>query len=234
MRGVLRPGAVVTAVALIRGGFHFVQSVYDFGESLRFRATVGVQKHATKNSMQARTPTLFSPCWKLPYCRDEVRVICPAWEARKTCWKFGGGCYCDDDLIMRVITAESGSEGTAYMFQALKDMKGPAKRKKPPCEKCYIFLEHQRLKHGMLSPLALPATIGLMVVGYPVYQSVFYAGTALVTRAWSTISYNPNSPAGQPIAWLSTMEQLFAVLTGFLLMVYLTKALEYAIFKLKL
>ncbi len=229
-------GTFITVVALVRGGVHLIQSMYDFGEGLRHRATVGVQNHAKLNSLQARTPTPFSPCWKLPYCRDPVRAVCPAWHAKQTCWKFGGGCYCDDELIMKVIMAESGSEGAAYMFQALKDMKGPKQQKsKPPCDKCYIFLEHQRLKHNLLSPLMLPASIGLMYGAYPLYQRLFNGGAQLVVRGWSTISYNPASGLpGQQVAWLATIEQLCAVVTGFLLMVYLTKAMEYALFKLRL
>ncbi len=189
----------------------------------------------------ASQANMMSPCWKLPFCREAIRVLCPAFIAKTTCWKFGRGCYCDEEMIGRIVRGEP---------MAVISAPTRISQSKPPCGRCYIYLEHQTYKFRMLSPLALPATIGLCFVGYPIYTKLFQLFDKAMQSVWGMFSFSPPVPKiidtvqankdaiEQSVANAaqvsSIAEAIMGVMVGFFLLIYITKGIEWAIFKAKL
>lgn len=52
--------------------------------------------------------TLLTRCWEGPYCRESIRVHCPIFVARKTCWKELQGCYCEEDIVLQAAQRAQG------------------------------------------------------------------------------------------------------------------------------
>ena len=189
----------------------------------------------------ASQANMMSPCWKLPFCRESIRVLCPAFIAKKTCWKFGRGCYCDEEMIARIVRGEP-----------MESIKAPTRisQGKPPCGRCYIYLEHQTYKFRMLSPLALPLTIAIGFFGYPLYSSLFKIFDKGLQSVWGMFSFSPPVPkiidtvqankdaieqTAVSAAQVSGFAQaIIGVMLGFFLLIYISKGIEWAIFKAKL
>ena len=197
----------------------------------------------SKQQKIARQANMFSPCWKLPFCREPIRVLCPAFLAKTTCWKFGRGCYCDTEMVGRIVRNEP--------LESIKAATTVQSQQPPPCGRCYIFLEHQTHKFRMMSPLVLPSAVLFMLAIWPTYSRLFLAFTGGYTRLFSSISFNSGNLApdaikssadAQAAAAASTIspEEIAHVssymlggLMGFFLLIYLSKFVEWAIFKAK-
>ncbi|MCS6859602.1 MAG: hypothetical protein NZT92_04690 [Abditibacteriales bacterium] len=244
--GFMVTGLLVGVMAIVRYTVALVEYFIALlrGEAklpLGVRGEVGVADHAPVRERLSHKPSVFSPCWELPFCRETIRKICPAYLARKKCWKFGKGCYCDQEMITRIITGEVGAHtasARAFARETITTDLGldTAKRSKPPCGKCYIYLYHQQLKHRLLSPLLLPATIGLVVLLKPAFDYAYAACARLGATFWQTISFTktPPPPARAPTPFDMALQGLVLFLFGFFLLILLTKALEFCIYKLKL
>jgi hypothetical protein len=207
-------------------------------------ASIGANRPLEAKQRQiAREANMFSPCWQLPFCREAIRKMCPAWLARTTCWKFGRGCYCDEEMIARIVRGEP-----------MESIKAPTKvsQGKAPCGRCYIYLEHQTYKFRMLSPVVLPATIAICYFAYPAYQQVFSVFDKSLNAIFASMSFDTskitpkdiqaNDAAKDAIAQYSSdpaqiaffASTIIGVMLGFFLLIYLSKFVEWAIFKAKL
>jgi hypothetical protein len=184
-------GFVIAVIGMLKQGYDVVQWAIDLPNRMKQRADVGVARQAEPAQRKiAREANMMSPCWKLPFCRETIRKQCPAFLAKKTCWKFGRGCYCDEEMIGRIIRGE-----------ALEVIKAPtrlSRQGKPPCGRCHIYLEHQAFKFKVLSPLAFPATIVLMYFIWPLYSSIFMAFTT--SKMWDALSFDKNAITPDAIA----------------------------------
>ena len=116
-------------------------------------------------------------------CREVIRKQCPAYLAKKRCWKFGRGCYCDEEMISRIIRGES--------LDVIKAPTRMSREGKPPCGRCYIYIEHQSHKFRMLSPLALPATLAGIFFGWPYYLQAFKVLDKAMDAVWKSLNFNP-------------------------------------------
>lgn len=240
-------GFTILIIGLIRASIDLMIWLVTLPEKVKARANVGFARPAeAKQQAVAREANMFSPCWKLPFCREVIRKQCPAFLAKKTCWKFGRGCYCDEEMIGRIIRGES--------LEVIKAPTRMTRSGKPPCGRCYIFLEHQTHKFRMLSPLALPATILAMFVAWPFYITLFGFFNKSLDSLWKGLSFNPQAMTPDMLKQTSTgasqytnnpyatsPEQtahiamyMLAALLGFFLLVYISKGIEWAIYKAKL
>lgn len=202
--------------------------------------------------VQGRAPHCFSPCWHLPYCQDFLLKICPAFQAKKKCWKLGRGCYCDQSMIdnlVRGAKAIGRQRGQSYVRREIAERLGVAQSKgqqrKPPCGRCFIYLEHQRLKHRFLSPLMYPLALGLTLAGMPLIRHGYAFCAAKTAHIWRQLSLGSDvaTPGlGRPPTDLTSQFDtalgdysiyLVIVIVGFVLLVALLKLSETAIFKWK-
>ncbi len=237
-------GHILLVVGLLKEGIDIAHWLSDLPGRMKQRADVGVAQQAEPAQQRtARHATMFSPCWSLPFCREVIRKQCPAYLAKKRCWKFGRGCYCDEEMISRIIRGES--------IDLIKAPTRMSRQGKPPCGRCYIFLEHQSLKYKMISPLAIPATFLIMFAIWPFYDKFFGTAGASMEAVWNKLSFNatqavtdapmpdPYAPATPDIYTLSpeyveqAAQTMFGILLGFFLLIYLSKFIEWVIFKAK-
>jgi len=194
-----------------------------------------------------KKPGLWDHCWDMPYCHEAVRDICPAYKARKSCWRFGYGCNCDPSLIETLIRTGGSSLGKgvsketaaqrvrdAYVRSDLAaDAVVGTGQRTIPCSKCSIFVEHQRQKFRVLNPVAVVGTIvGLAFLYKPllaVYTQVINFMAALAAR----LTYGDRIDPGEWIQYLNTptVQIFFFVFVGLIALAYVLKAVEWAILK---
>ena len=90
-------GFLLAVIGVLKQSYEVVMWALNLPNRMKQKADVGFAQQAEPAQRRvAREATMFSPCWKLPYCREVIRKQCPAFLAGKTCWKFGRGCYCDE------------------------------------------------------------------------------------------------------------------------------------------
>src|SRR5574340_66750 len=196
-------------------------------------------------------PSLMRKCWELHFCRGSLRVHCPRYHEQRACWKARSGCYCDQGLATRLLDTVGSRakvqvaeemqtiQSRARQAQAkqpapLKRAAARARRNRPPCGECPIYLDHQKFKYRVLSWLAYPAAaavIGMFVTqlrdGYQYLDQ--YLGTVLAGSV-------ADVPYAQPLReaqWLSA-ENAIIVLAGVLAAAVLLRMTEVVIFRLKL
>jgi hypothetical protein len=194
---------------------------------------------------------VWSPCWGLPYCHDAVREHCPAFKARKSCWRFGYGCNCDPSLIEQLIrsgaletgktTATQGSKQRvaqeAYVRSDLQaDRVVRASERTIPCTKCPIYLDHQRQKFKIVNPIAIVAALIGMAIAYKPLLVIYTLVVKTTATLASRLTFGPNRDAGQWFEYLNTpaVQVFFFIIVGLLALAYVLKFVEWAIFVKKL
>ncbi len=233
-------GLWLAAVGVFKAAIDLMQWIVALPERMKQRADVGVGSKAEAAQQRiARDANVMSPCWKLPFCRETIRKQCPAFLARKTCWRFGRGCYCDEEMISRIIRGES--------LEAIKAPTRLSKTGKAPCARCHIYLEHQGHKFKALSPLTLPVTIVIMYVVWPIWERMFAAFST--STVWSMLSFDTRKLAPDAIKTATKVDTggglpaeqvmgvatvIFGVLIGFFVLVYVAKFIEWFVYKAKL
>jgi len=236
-------GQVLVIIGAVKYAIDVMRWLIDLPNRASLRADVGVKQKAEAAQQRiAMGATMFSPCWQLPFCREVIRKQCPAYLARKRCWKFGRGCYCDEEMISRIVRGES--------IDMIKAPTRMSRQGKPPCGRCYIFLEHQGMKYKMVSPLALPATIIGMFLVWPHWISFTKWSTQSLDGLWAKLSFSVVTTATSLSTTLTTSTDptmasyqvaaadvekvaqfLFGIILGFLVLIYLSKFIEWAIYK---
>ena len=218
----------------------------DFYFKLR-RAQSSTQKSAVSASQKLEVPRarLYLFCWQTPYCRDFVRKYCKAYEQRKSCWRIKSGCYCDEGLILLAMRREGAkAAGFDQQFSATatpqKSKRLTEAEKRQRCRECFLYIEHQKQKYRLLSPLVFPAVIGLLWAYFKPIKAWLEASLVWIDKRVTAISVLPSSeysPANQWVngqAMSDVVVWLFIICVGVILITYLLRALEYAIFELQI
>ena len=181
-------------------------------------------------------------CWQMPYCRDYLRKFCTAYEKKKSCWRLKSGCYCDEEMILRVMkrSATSKLDGFDQRYalpDTRKKLTGAEKRRR--CRECFIYVEHQKLKYRILSPLTLPAAVMIMWMYFTPVKSLLHRALVLTDRFAGRISFGSGTTEVMGGKWANTastsntIEWLFLICLGMVLVTYLIRGLEYFIFDLQ-
>ena len=182
-------------------------------------------------------------CWQMPYCRDYLRKFCRAYEQRKSCWRIKSGCYCDEDMILRVMKRSSTSKVPGF-DQRYTEVAGKTKdltpaQKRQRCRQCFLYQEHQKQKYRMLSPLAFPAGVAIMWVYLKPVKLLLHEALEFTDRFAGQISFGTGAQQAVTSQWANapatsnTIEWLFLVCIGLILVTYLLRALEYFVFDLQ-
>ena len=178
-------------------------------------------------------------CWQMPFCRDYLRGFCKAYEQRKSCWRIKSGCYCDEDMILRVMkTSNTGK--MAGFDQKFSDVAGgksrdmTAAQRRERCRQCFLYVEHQKQKYRMLSPLAFPATAFILWTYFKPMKAVLSSALLFTDKLAGNMSYGQYSQQWTNAqATSETVLWLFLGCVGLILVTYVLRALEYAIFDLQ-
>ncbi len=193
-------------------------------------------------------PRLWDPCWDLPYCHDAVKDVCPAFKARRSCWRFGYGCNCDPGLIEQLIRTGGANVGKAaakktsgertvseaYVRSDLQADTVVGRERTIPCVKCAIFIEHQRQKYRIVNPIAIVGTlVGLVFLYQPlttVYSQIIKAAAAWAARF--TLEADMIDP-GRWIGYLDSpfVKGFFFVFVGLIALSYVLRAVEWLVLR---
>ncbi len=183
-------------------------------------------------------------CWQMPYCRSYLRRYCQAYERRRPCWQIKIGCYCDEDMILRMMKRSSGSTvgGKDQTFAWLAGSQGKKKdltaaQKRQRCRDCSLYQDHQREKYQLLGWLAFPSTIGIMYMFYRPIKAGLHEGLNFTDQFARRLSYGTVPTADQ--SWVNspaasdTVETLFLMCLGLILVTYILRAIEYLVFEVQ-
>jgi hypothetical protein len=235
-------GIGIAVIGLLKYLIEVVLWIVEMPDRMMQKANVGTgQQMEAAQQRVAQNANALSPCWSLPFCREVIRKQCPAYLARKTCWKFKRGCYCDDEMIARIIRGES-----------LDKIKAPTKMsqlRKPPCGRCYIYMEHQSHKFRMISPLTIPIAVVIMVSLWNPFGEAFRPVYMKLDDMQKNLKFfqtpNPieaSKEDQEAVKNLGAVDQektfeftrwFIGLILGFLLLVYISKAMEWAVFEAK-
>ncbi len=165
-------GKAMILVVVCRIIYEIYRQVSEGGQ----RKRVKEEEVARGRRKQIKVPKekIFAKCWEMPFCHDAVRELCPAFKAHKTCWKFGRGCNCDPDLVERLIAsrvtgpARGARDSEGAFIRSELEAEAPKSRSERtiPCSKCPIYIEHQRRKFKVVSPLMIVITLVLLTMFY--------------------------------------------------------------------
>lgn len=207
------------------------------------------RNHPFPGKLGSRRPTAFSRCWQLPYCRDFLLAVCPAFQARIKCWKYGRGCFCDqsmnDFLVAKVRSLPSAKEQEALerdISERAAVVSREWKGHRPPCADCPIFLEHQRLKQRFLTPWLFLLTALLAGGNRRWLQEMYGLVSKQAVHLWNQLSFAgdvavpaaPAAAAGQEAvasAALSILFYIVLVLLGICVFLLLLRLTERALFR---
>lgn len=181
----------------------------------------------------------LSPCWCLPYCRPYIRHKCARLQEHKTCWRKKSGCMCDDRIMAAALMGGEGTSAAArerLILEFLPGAGGKATAKRRlHCRDCFIFLEHQRVKHRYTAPLALPAIIAFFWLCRPQIESVYYSFGMWATHMVRQIALGQvNTTVLQESFANPVIEWMVIGCIGIYMLTYLLRFLEYVFFKLKI
>lgn len=182
---------------------------------------------------------VYGSCWDMAFCREFVRKVCPAFQAKKSCWRVKTGCYCDEKTILRAMMSNGADNSYARGIMDSLGLDKPEasrvsnKLRRERCRRCGIYAEHQRQKYRLLSPLAFPL-VGVLLYGFygTIVQWVWVA-LAKADRFMSFLTYRPGDAAYSFADDGRILTTLAIVWLSIMAVSYLLRALEYLVFELQ-
>lgn len=155
-------------------------------------------KYIDDSKDDARRRSLIPKCWEMSRCRPNVRMTCPNYIDRFTCWKRRSGCFCDTDLANYLVSMSGKGEaqeamdlqrmaGKMSQRAGFKRKDGNAKRpwteQRKLCHECPLYLEHQEYKYKNLGWVSFPVTGLAVVAAYPIFDPAYQYGIGVV-QGW--------------------------------------------------
>jgi len=223
-RGFRLSGALILLIVALPALRLVFLSLKEMASRRMERAYIPTAKRVT-----VRRLSFLSKCWDLPYCRDFLRRRCPAYKAKRTCWKLKRGCYCDPSIIEGLL---EGVKDSDIVYQEGTTTRRPT----ITCRRCPIYLEHQRLKYKAIYPLIYPATGAVMWAIFPALKFLYMKGASALTHIIARFSY---AGPGAFKSWEEALSSpfllgLFIAVAGFLLLLGLIKLTDYLILEVKI
>ncbi|MBM3457361.1 MAG: hypothetical protein FJX77_02330 [Armatimonadetes bacterium] len=197
---------------------------------------------AAKQAAQVhRTEDVFlGPCWKLPFCRDTEKKLCPIRASKSPCWRTGRGCYCDQNVILQLSgghTNQSGHVAPAALSRTANVVRIKTfQEKREACLSCPIYLHHQGQKYKTVGPLTVLALGGLGYLFWGKITTLYPQAVLALGRSLAGFSFGggkgavpawANDLATQPaLMWLAVAIAVIAILA------YTFHTLEWLLYRL--
>ncbi len=177
-----------------------------------------------------RQNVFMGKCWQLPYCRRFVRLRCPIYHSKRTCWKEQVGCMCEEKVIQDAMENRPIPKDELLAAKLIPhNHKLTFEQKRDRCKQCVIYNEHQRHKYK----LAMPITLGVMILLFALTHSLLYGETTFLTEKINrVVQVGTLGALGQyqpPPFFVEMLLFVFFVVV----LTYAMKVLEFLIFKLK-
>lgn len=243
-------GLAVLAVVGVRIVHEIVIQVKEAPERRRQREEKAAAEDAgiLKKQKTLKPATVLSPCWELPFCHERIREVCPAFKARKPCWRYGIGCNCDPKMIDTLIRMGSPGKGpqdadtrrreAAYIRSDLEADASLSRKEERtiPCRKCAIYTEHQRLKFKFVNPVAIAGTLVAMGALYIPITKAWGAVAQGIVQVAKNITLHADFDAGTWFEYLQddVVKIFFFIILTLLALSYVLKFTEWAVLEKKL
>ena len=160
------PGIILTVFVGI------AQSIRRLRYGAALDQTLKLGSGVSKQEVQQR---FLGKCWQLPFCRDYVRQRCPIYHARRTCWREGVGCMCEEKNIVMALQNVRLSDDPQKNAKYIPHNKTLTRAElRARCSECVIYNEHQRQKYQLIAPLTVGSIIGIAYFFHvPLREKVF-------------------------------------------------------------
>jgi hypothetical protein len=210
----------------------------------------GTSRAAQVQAEEAKEATgrhsLMRNCWELQFCRPSLRVSCPRYRERKSCWTKRSGCYCDQGLATRLLSSmgskarvQAAEEMEAVQARTHREGQGAGRprqqRAKSPCGQCPLYLEHQQHKYRVLAWLTYPAAAVVVGLTASKIRLAYEWVETTLAGALGTLQVLPHALTDQPLQglqWLSA-ENAMIVIIGLILVSLFLHLTEVAVFRFK-
>lgn len=148
-------------------------------------------KYLDASTADATKRSIIPKCWELSRCRPAVRMTCPNYIDRFTCWKRRSGCFCDTKLANYLVSTSGRGEAQEAidmqrfankatnqraLYKQNDGEKRTWKEQQQFCHECPLYLEHQEYKYKNLSWISFPITAFIMLAVYPIIAAAYSAG----------------------------------------------------------
>ena len=192
-----------------------------------------------RRRQQFQKKCIYGKCWDLPYCRDFVKSMCPAFKSKKPCWQLKLGCYCDENTILSAMLTNGKSDVQAKgILQSLglgesTGRKISNKAKRARCRRCSIYSEHQRQKYRIATPMVFPMVALAFIIFYNVIYSRLYEIIIRADRFMSILTYKPGGHVTSFAGDAHMLTVLAVVWLAVFTLSYSLRAVEYLILDLQ-
>lgn len=230
-------GAVVLGAAVIDLLVHAVLWVTQFRER---RPKPNAEAEKTAAQVRKANDQFLGPCWKLPFCRDTEKQLCPVRHSKKPCWRTGRGCYCDQNIILTLsggsqYAASRGSLGYLSRTATVARPKSFSE-KREQCLSCPVYLHHQSQKYRLLAPLAILGVIGGFAFYWSSLATLYPEAMKFLGRTFAGLSFgrvvNGVPDWATDLANSPGMMWLIVGVSVMLLAAYLLQAVEWTLYRL--
>ncbi len=194
----------------------------------------------TAQSVRKQQDKFMGKCWELPFCRDTEKKLCPVRETKSPCWRKGRGCYCDQNIILRLSGGPANPQVILYHGGASRPSSVVRakswKEKRAHCLGCPVYLHHQAQKYQVAAPGTIIAIIAAFVLFRTTVMGLYPNAMTSLGRAFSGLSFGPSSN-GVP-EWAVDMAQnqglmWMAIIVGItLILAYSLQVVEWVLYKL--
>jgi hypothetical protein len=230
-------GSAFMGAGLVLLMFHAVMLVSRARER---RPQPNAESARTAAQVRKANDQFLGPCWKLPFCRDTDKKLCPVRHSKQPCWRKGRGCYCDQNIILTLSGGSqyAASRGAAgYLSRTATVARAKSFReKREQCLACPVYLHHQHQKYRLLAPLTLIGVIGAAALYWEPVSQAYPEAMLALGRALSGFSFG-SSTGGVP-AWANDLARnagimwLIIAVVVLLLLAYLLQGVEWVLYRL--
>ena len=203
---------------------------------LKSKAANCVNKKKDADGGVKETSFAFN-CWQMPFCREYMRIYCDAYKSRKSCWRMQSGCYCEEGMLVNALKSMSANDAKKLDIFKSSTAKLTWVQKRRRCEQCVMYLEHQKLKYQIVSPLGFIIPIGLIWAYFEPLKNLMRQAMVYTYKFTDEISVMIKTPEQgqsfmQTMSTSGTVETIFIVVLGLVAIAMTLKLFEYLIFKL--
>ncbi|NLN76299.1 MAG: hypothetical protein GX139_08310 [Armatimonadetes bacterium] len=238
--GIVNDIATVGLICLVPGVLLLVRDVI-MRIIKRFTAPIEPPKSESESEITRKVhkPKPYEMCWDMAVCNERSRRFCQPWKKRKPCWQLKSGCLCDQDVIRQALMErDRAMGGDPNAGPKVADNRPKvvlsAKQKRERCKSCTIWIEHQRQKFRIVTPIGLVAVGAAFAYFYRQLYDVLYKLLGNMDRFMSFLTYRQEGTDASFAAQGHTVTTLAMICIGVVLLSFAFRAIEYMIFELEI
>lgn len=226
---------------MILGAGAIIYQVVDVSIRVRQRIKYGgreevAQQTEVKEEDDEIRNVFLGKCWQMPFCRKFIRLSCPIFHSRRTCWRERVGCMCEESVILDALQGKVIPKDAvaAAKYIPVNNRLSPD-QKAERCRNCVIYNEHQRHKYQLLIPLA----VGLVSIAYVLFHEPLITAThrALsdIDSAVSRLAFTTAETGKELISPTpGFLDEVMLILVMLFILAQAVRLIEFAVFKLKI